>query len=171
MVWSGRSVVAWGREGERRSALSRFTLRGWTREASGFSLPVQPVQPVQPKLEREKRRLLFSCRIFSTRIVSASSYRLRFRSPGRTGWPGWTAPTTAGITLVQLRYRKVGRRSSRLDTQFSLPRVRDYQHPRSQSGRSLPVSYSSSGSSSGSHSSPGRSTLSSSCSRSGASSD
>jgi hypothetical protein len=112
-----------------RSNPSRLRLRGWTQEASGFSVPVHAVQPVQLKLEREKRRLLFSCRIFSMRFVPASNYRLGFRSQGRTGWPGWTGPTTAGVTLVQLRYLKVGRGSFRLDSPLSLPRVRDPAAP------------------------------------------
>jgi hypothetical protein len=50
---------------ERRSGLSRYKRRGWTRRSVGFSVLVQPVQPVQPRMKRENRRTLFAAEIIN----------------------------------------------------------------------------------------------------------
>jgi hypothetical protein len=68
-------------------------LRGWTREASAFSVPVQAVQPVQPDLgKREKKTFLLLPKIFErglrplslpTEVLFARRGRLVWLDPAR----------------------------------------------------------------------------------------
>jgi hypothetical protein len=71
-----------------RSTSSGCRLRGWTREVSGFLVPVQPVQPVQPKLEREKNRLQRPLPNFLIEVRPRLDHRLGFRFAGadRSVW-------------------------------------------------------------------------------------
>jgi hypothetical protein len=81
--WEGRrgeTLAPWSLWGARRvAALSRLTLRGWTRESLGFSVPVQPVQPVQSIIEREKRRTVVPADFLQRGSSRSQKCRLRFR--------------------------------------------------------------------------------------------
>ena len=90
--------------------LSGHRPRGWTRDVSEFSVPVQAVQPVQPRLKWEKKTLLLLPNVLIEFLLPPQTVDEDFASPGRTGRSGWTASTMAGITRVQLRGPEAGRR-------------------------------------------------------------